>query len=191
MNSKLTRSLLTSTAAGLGLSLLSMLPANAHGSADHGVMGGALHPLLGLDHLLMLVTVGLCVAQAGRPLLTTAVAGALLGSIVGSFGGQLPGAEVLAALAISAVAAVLVLVLRGHCGRSILALAVGGAVALHAMLHGLESSGSSFWWIGALLSSAAVVGGSAWLSQRFDRKLASLGAGLLVLAGGLLAIAPL
>ena len=59
------------------------------------------------------------------------------------------------------------------------------------MLHGLESSGSSFWWIGALLSSAAVVGGSAWLSQRLDRNLASLGAGLLVLAGGLLAIAPL
>ncbi|WP_415398689.1 HupE/UreJ family protein [Synechococcus sp. W4D4] len=191
MTSKLTRSLLTSTAAGLGLSLLSVLPAGAHGTADHGVLGGALHPLLGLDHLLMLVAVGLCAAQAGRQLLIYALAGALIGSVFGSFGGQLPGAEVLAALAVSAVATVLVLVLRGSCGRQVLALTVAGGLGLHAMLHGLESSGTSLWWAGALLSSVAVVGTSAWLSQRFERSQVSLGAGLLALAGGLLAIAPL
>ena len=115
MTSKLTRSLLSSAAAGLSLSLLSVLPAGAHGSAEHGVIDGALHPLLGLDHLLMLVAIGLCAAQAGRQILGYALAGALIGSVFGSFGGQLPGAEVLAALALSAVAAVLVLVLRGLC----------------------------------------------------------------------------
>lgn len=191
MTSKLTRSLLSSAAAGLSLSLLSVLPAGAHGSAEHGVIDGALHPLLGLDHLLMLVAVGLCAAQAGRQVLGYALAGALIGSVLGSFGGQLPGAEVLAALALSAVAAVLVLVLRGLCSRQILALTVAGGVSVHALLHGLESSGSSFWWAGALLGSVAVVGTFAWLSQRLERGGASLGAALLALAGGLLALAPL
>ena len=191
MTSKLTRSLLNSAAAGLSLSLLSVLPAGAHGSAEHGVIDGALHPLLGLDHLLMLVAVGLCAAQAGRQVLGYALAGALIGSVFGSFGGQLPGAEVLAALALSAVAAVLVLVLRGLCSRQILALTVAGGVSIHALLHGLESSGSSFWWAGALLGSVAVVAASAWLSQRLERGGASLGAALLALAGGLLALAPL
>ena len=191
MTSKLTRSLLSSAAAGLSLSLLSVLPAGAHGSAEHGVIDGALHPLLGLDHLLMLVAIGLCAAQAGRQILGYALAGALIGSVFGSFGGQLPGAEVLAALALSAVAAVLVLVLRGLCSRQILALTVAGGVSVHALLHGLESSGSSFWWAGALLGSVAVVGAGAWLSQRLERGGASLGAALLALAGGLLALAPL
>ena len=191
MTCKLTRSLLSSAAAGLSLSLLSVLPAGAHGSAEHGVIDGAQHPLLGLDHLLMLVAVGLCAAQAGRQVLGYALAGALIGSVLGSFGGQLPGAEVLAALALSAVAAVLVLVLRGLCSRQILALTVAGGISVHALLHGLESSGSSFWWAGALLGSVAVVGTSAWLSQQLERGGASLGAALLALAGGLLALAPL
>jgi len=68
---------------------------------------------------------------------------------------------------------------------------VGGGISVHALLHGLESSGTSLWWAGALLSSVAVVGTSAWLSQRLERSQVSLGAGLLALAGGLLAIAPL
>ena len=191
MTSKPTQSLLRSAAAGLILSLLSVLPAGAHGSAEHGVIDGALHPLLGLDHLLMLVAVGLCAAQAGRQVLGYALAAALIGSLFGSFGAQLPGAEVLAALAVSAVAAVLVLVLRGQCGRQILTLTVAGGVAIHALLHGLESSGSSFWWAGALLGSIAVVSASACLSQRLERRGASLGAALLALAGGLLALAPL
>ena len=72
----LSSALLSSTAAGLGLSLLSMLPAGAHGSAEHGVIHGALHPLLGLDHLLMLVAVGLCAAQAGRQVLGYALTAA-------------------------------------------------------------------------------------------------------------------
>ena len=59
MTSNLSRSLLLSSAAGLSLSLLSALPASAHGGADAGLIGGALHPLLGIDHLLLLVGVGL------------------------------------------------------------------------------------------------------------------------------------
>ncbi len=80
MTSNLSRSLLLSSAAGFGLSLLSALPASAHGGADAGLIGGALHPLLGIDHLLLLVGVGLTAAQFGPLLLGFAIGGAALGS---------------------------------------------------------------------------------------------------------------
>ena len=47
------RQLALAAAAGLGLSLLSALPAGAHGIAGSGLVAGASHPLLGLDHLLL------------------------------------------------------------------------------------------------------------------------------------------
>ena len=52
-------------AAGLALSLLSALPAGAHGLASGGLVAGASHPLLGLDHLLLLVGVGGATALGG------------------------------------------------------------------------------------------------------------------------------
>lgn len=191
MSSKLTRSLLASSAAGLALSLLSLLPAQAHGGADHGVMGGALHPLLGLDHLLLLIGVGLGVAQLGRGVLFAALSGALVGGLFGGFGGSLPGAELLAALAVAALGAALFISLRSGQAQAAVALTTAGAVGIHAMLHGLESSGTAGWWAGALLGSAAVVASSAWIAQRFDQRKALGAAALLTCAGGLLAIAPL
>ena len=191
MSSNLTRSLLASSAAGLALSLLSLLPAQAHGGADHAVLGGALHPLMGLDHLLLLVGVGLGVAQLGRSVLVSALAGALVGGLVGGFGGSLPGAELLAALGVAALGAALFIGLRGGKGMSAVSLITAAAVGLHAMLHGLESSGTGSWWLGALLGSAAVVGSSTWIAQRLDRRKALSAAALLACAGGLLAIAPL
>jgi urease accessory protein len=72
-------------------------------------------------------------------------------------------------------------------------LAVG--VAVHAMLHGQEASGSASellgWWIGAALASAAVVGATvAVLRQSKPAWGLALAAGLAV-GGGLLALAPL
>ena len=64
MRSSSPRSLLLTGAAGLGLSLLSALPAAAHGHADASGLAGALHPLLGLDHLVLLVGIGLCAADS-------------------------------------------------------------------------------------------------------------------------------
>ena len=191
MSSKLTRSLLASSAAGLALSLLSLLPAQAHGGADHGVMGGALHPLLGLDHLMLLIGVGLGIAQLGRRVLVAALCGALVGSLFGGFGGSLPGAELLAALGVAALGAALFISLRSGQARSAVALTTAGAAGIHAMLHGLESSGTASWWLGALLGSAAVVTATAWIAQHLDRRQALGAAALLTCAGGLLAIAPL
>ncbi len=191
MTSNLSRSLLLSSAAGFGLSLLSALPAGAHGSADAGVIGGALHPLLGLDHLLLLLGVGLTAAQFGPLLLGVALGGAVLGSVFGSFGGQLPGAEVLAALAVSALGAALLLGRRMLRPLPAVGAVLAAAVAVHAMLHGQEASGTASWWLGALLASAITIGVGFAAGQRFSQRQSQLAAGALALLGGVLALAPL
>ena len=191
MTSTVSRSLLLSSAAGFGLSLLSALPAGAHGSADAGVIGGALHPLLGLDHLLLLLGVGLTAAQFGPLLLGVALGGALLGSVFGSFGGQLPGAEILAALAVSAIGAMLLL--AGKLLRPLPAVGtvLAAAVAIHAMLHGQEASGIAGWWLGALLASVITIGIGFAAGHRLSQRQNQLAARALAVLGGVLALAPL
>ena len=184
-----TRSLALTGAAGLGLSLLSALPAGAHGSADAGAMAGALHPLLGLDHLLLLVGVGLTAARFGTGVLAWALGGALVGGLFGSAGGHLPGAELLAALAVTALG--LALLLCQRLSLRLPAAVVAGSVAIHAMLHGQESNGTTLWWLGALVASVAVVGVSLQAGRQLNPRWSLIAAGGLALAGGALALAPL
>jgi urease accessory protein len=191
------RQLAPAAAAGLALSLLSALPAGAHGLASGGLVAGASHPLLGIDHLLLLVGVGGAAALAGPSLLLVALAAAVVGSLFGAFGGSLPAAEVLAALTVSGIGLALLARQRSHPlgGQGLLTVVLAVAVAVHAMLHGQEASGSASellgWWIGAALASTAVVGATvAVLRQSKPAWGLGLAAGLTV-GGGLLALAPL
>ena len=177
--------------AGAALAVLSIAgPASAHGiSGQAGLAGGALHPLLGADHLLLLLAVGAAASAITPQLLTWALAGGLIGAVVGVSGAPLPALEVLAALAISVVA---LLALGGRQRWRVTLPAAGSlvamAVALHAMLHGQEApaDGSALlWWLGALLTSTLVSGGTyavlrrlplAWTS-RLALLLGVLGAG--------------
>jgi urease accessory protein len=188
-----TRRLLTPTAAGLGLSLLSALPVQAHNVADGGLLAGAGHPLLGLDHLLLLVGVGGVASSVGSQTLLFALAGALVGGVLGSLGGQLPGAELVAALAVSVLGVVLLQSQRSAQPPQIglLGSIVAAGVAVHAMLHGQEATGAASWWVGAGLASAAVVGITYFMLRRCDARFTRLLAVILSLAGLGLALAPL
>jgi len=185
------RSLALPALAGLAMSLLSMLPAQAHGGAEATALAGALHPLLGLDHLLLLVGVGLTAARFGPHQLLLALGGGLMGSLLGSFGGQLPAAETLAALAVSGLGAVLLISLRRASAQPLLGPVLAAAMAIHGLLHGQESSGTTGWWLGALLSSSVVVMASLVAGRQLNTRLLQAASAALVLLGAGLSLAPL
>lgn len=191
------RQLAPAAAAGLALSLLSALPAGAHGLAAGGLGAGASHPLLGLDHLLLVLGVGGAAALSGPSVLLVALGAAVLGSLFGAFGGSLPAAELLAALSVSGLGLALLAGQRRHnsSGPTLLTLVLAAGVSVHAMLHGQEASGPAAeqlgWWLGAGLASAAVASLSFGLLRQLDRRWGTAFAAALALAGGVLALAPL
>ena len=199
-NSVSTRTLALLAGCSLLATLLLDQPAQAHGFAQGlglgGGLAGFLHPITGADHLLLLIGVGAAGSCISPQLLLWALAGAIGGGIYGAIGGSLPGQELLAALAITALA---VLVLRSLQAKQspqlgFCAALVATAVAVHAMLHGLEApaeGAAALWWLGAFAGSALVSGGSFLLLRRlplaWNRGLALL----LALSGGVAALEPI
>lgn len=189
------RTLALAGSAGLACSLLSALPSHAHGLAEAGFSAGLIHPLAGLDHLLLLIGVG-AAATLERRLLGAALLGALVGAGLGALGAALPAAETLAALSLPVLAGLLML-LQGSPGAAAglrLPLAgglVAAAMAIHALLHAQEAGDHPLWWIGAALSALLTVGLSRMLLQRAGRGLIPALALLLGLSGLALAVLPL
>ena len=195
---------LIATAAG-AVMLLGTSPVLAHGGAAGGALGGLTHPLLGLDHLFMLMAVGTAASLISARLLVWALAGAVLGAAIGLAGLNLPSAEVMAALSISAVAGLSLLAgkavrtadahgpisIRSSVVGAVVGAVVGSGVAIHAMLHGLEApqeGNTLIWWSGALLSSALVCAGTCLLLKKLPPSLTKAAAITLIAIGGLLAI---
>jgi urease accessory protein len=180
--------------------ILSNHPALAHNTAAGGALGGLTHPLLGLDHLFMLIAVGTAASFISSQLLLWALGGAVIGAAIGFTGFTFASAEVLAALAISAVCALTLLARRfantsnPNALTTISGVVVGGGIAIHAMLHSLEAptdSSTLLWWSGALLSSVLVCGGTYLLLKKLPVSV-SKAAGVAFLAiGGFLPFAPL
>jgi urease accessory protein len=183
------------------LALLLAQPAQAHGIAQGGVAAGFFHPISGVDHLLLLVSVGAAGAVISPQLLLWALAGAIGGGVFGALGGTLPAQEFLAALAITVVAVLVLRSLRsqqsprlGACAALVAAALVAAAVAVHAMLHGLEApagGSAALWWLGALSGSVLVSGGSFLLLRRLPVAWNRGAALLLALGGGLVALGPI
>ena len=175
-------------------------PALAHSTAAGGTLGGLTHPLLGLDHLFMLMAAGTAASFISSQLLLWALGGAVIGAAIGFTGFTVASAEVLAALAISAVGALTLLAGRfaktsnPNALTTFTGVIVGGGVAIHAMLHGLEApkdSSTLLWWSGALMSSVLVCGGTYLLLKKLPVSV-SKAAGVAFLAiGGFLAFGPL
>lgn len=190
---------LVGLAAGSTL-ILSGHPALAHSTAAGGALSGLSHPLLGLDHLFMLMAVGTAAAAISSRLLLWALGGAVVGAAVGFTGFTMGSAEVMAALAISAVGALTLLaskVAKASNGTTL--ISVGGvvvaiAVAIHAMLHGLEApkeSSTVLWWSGAMASSMLVCGGTCLLLKSLPVSVTRSAAIAFLAIGALLAFGPL
>jgi len=182
--------------AASALALLLDLPAQAHGIAHGGIATGFLHPISGVDHLLLLVGIGAAASCISAQLLLWALAGAIGGGVFGAMGGTLPAQEFLAALAITAVAVLVLRSLRSRQSPQLGACAalVAAAVAVHAMLHGLEApaDGSALlWWLGAFSGSVLVSGGSFLALRRLPLVWTRGVCVLLALCGGVAALGPI
>jgi urease accessory protein len=178
------------------LALLLDQPAQAHGLAHGGLAAGLLHPISGLDHLLLLMGVGAAASCISSQLLLWGLAGAIGGGVFGAMGGTLPAQEFLAALAISVVAVLVLRCLRSQQSPRLGACAalVAAAVAVHAMLHGLEAPGDGsavLWWLGAFASSVLVCGGSFLVLRRLPLAWTQGLALLLAVCGGVVALGPI
>lgn len=182
--------------AASAIALLLDQPAQAHGIAHGGIAAGFLHPISGGDHLLLLLGVGAAASYISSQLLLWALAGAIGGGVFGALGGTLPAQEFLAALAITAVAVLVLRSLRSQQSPQLGACAalVAAAVAVHAMLHGLEApadGSAALWWLGAFSGSVLVSGGSFLLLRRLPLAWTRGVCLLLALCGGVVALGPI
>ena len=125
----------------LFLLLIMPVPALAHeGSGTGGFIGGFSHPLLGPDHIVAMVAVGLWGAFLGAPAIWTlpivfplVMAG---GGVLGIIGFGLPGVEI--GIAVSAIALGLMVALAARPPIFVAALLVGAFAVFHGHAHGAE-----------------------------------------------------
>lgn len=130
-----------SLAGSAALVALVASPAHAHvGGAADGLAHGALHPLLGADHLLAMVAVGLWAAQRGGRatwLLPLAfVATMIAGALLGASGVALPGVEQGILLSVLLLGALVATAARAP--AAVGAMVVAAFALLHGHAHGSE-----------------------------------------------------
>jgi urease accessory protein len=125
----------------VALVLVVSSPALAHtGNVSGGFAGGFAHPILGPDHVLAMVAVGLWGAFLGAPaIFILPIVFPLVmafGGVLGIVGVPLPGAEV--AIAISAVVLGLMVALAVRLPIWTAAVVVGVFAIFHGYTHGAE-----------------------------------------------------
>ena len=172
-------------------------PALAHtGHGDTGgFVHGFLHPVLGLDHLLVMTAVGLYAAHLGGRALwlvpATFIAFTALGGLLGTFRIADPFVEI--GVAMSVVILGLAVALRVNM-PTIIASAVVGLIAIpHGYLHGAEmpdyisrsAYAAGFLLATALLHGAGIALGltAGWFAPRGGWRVARAAGGAMALAG--------
>ena len=117
-------------------------PAFAHapGGFANGFLGGFAHPLLGPDHIVAMVAVGLWGAFLGRPAIwllpITFPLMMAAGGVLGMLGVPIPAVE--AGIASSAVVLGLMVALAARPPLWVAALLVGAFAIFHGHAHGRE-----------------------------------------------------
>jgi urease accessory protein len=178
----------TSASAHLGLE------SHGHGS----FVSGFTHPLLGLDHLLAMLGVGLWSALTARHADARLLWGPasfatllLAGALAGVQGVVLPGLEPMIALSLLALG--LLVATRLHTPGAVAALVVGTFAVFHGLAHGQELAGSATVWqalAGMLLATIVLHAAglaTGWALRTRPRWMArTMGAGVAAVGGGLL-----
>ncbi|MEO0996359.1 MAG: HupE/UreJ family protein [Pseudomonadota bacterium] len=130
-----------------GMALLALSPlavAHAERGVAGGLLSGLLHPVLGFDHLVAMVAVGLWGAQLGRPavwILPIAFPVVMaLGALLGLANVPLPAVEF--GIAASAIALGALVALRARPPLAIAAVVVAVFALFHGHAHGTEVPGA-------------------------------------------------
>ena len=158
------RRLASAFLGALAAAIVFAAPAAVHtGAEGTGPGDGFLHPLTGLDHLLVLFSVGVVAAAVGDRRRMIALPGAFLGALL--FGGLLglgiAGSSVIEiGIATSVIALGVVLALRTSMPATWLLATVAIIGALHGLVHGIEAPDMGLpvpYAAGVLSASAAVI----------------------------------
>lgn len=145
------------------LALLGAAPAQAHHVMEilhlqvtplNGLISGLAHPVIGPDHLVFLVALALVGLRSRASWMLALLGVGLGGSLLGLVVPGLPGAELLVALSLSAVA----LVLLGRLPHTVLlpAMAIHGYV-LSASVLAWSAMPVSTYLLGLLISQGALL----------------------------------
>ncbi|MDO9385570.1 MAG: HupE/UreJ family protein [Thiobacillus sp.] len=164
--------------------------ASAH-TGDHtatGFAGGLAHPLLGLDHLLAMIAVGLWAAQQGGRALWAVpaafVAAMGLGGMLAWSGGGLPHVETALALSVLALG-LLIATQRRWAVTAGMAIATAFAL-VHGYAHGLEmplAASPARYAMGFMLATVCLHG--VGIAGRLIGRRAMQAAGAAIAVGGL------
>jgi urease accessory protein len=177
--------------------LLLPVPALAHPGhgLEQGFMAGLLHPFLGLDHLLAMVTVGLLGGLMGgsaRFVLPGAFLSAMVaGAVLALAGVALPGMEAGILASLIVLGALVALAARLPLGGTAGLAALFGL--LHGAAHGAELTGGSaaLYVAGFLVATAALHGAGLALAlpaAPWARRMAQVAGGATAVAGLALAL---
>ena len=176
---------------GVGLLALATSMAQAHTGHDtSGVLQGLAHPL-GLDHLLVMLAVGIwsvSALPAGKSWWGPAVfmGTLLLSSALAALGLTVPFLEPMISLSVVLLGAMLILSRQGTplpLGLGLVAL----VATLHGLAHGAEAPGSGFalYALGFLVSTAALHVGGLLAARGIGRYLARSAAWVIGVLGTL------
>jgi urease accessory protein len=155
--------------------LMSAMAAQAHtGVHAAGFDGGLLHPLLGPDHLLAMLCVGVISMQLGGSSIWRVPAAFVVAMIIGGATGiARPGAGFAeAGIALSLVALGTAIALRRRMPHALLMACVGIFGFCHGYAHGMEIPEAASPWmytLGFVLSTTALHAcgvGLGWLGAR-------------------------
>lgn len=172
---------------------LILLPAAALAHPGHegagGFAAGLAHPLLGADHVLAMLAVGLWAALSGGRALwsfpLTFLAAMLLAGLIGAGAGELALTEHLILASVIVLGAAVALMLRPPLPVALVMLAVFGAAHGHA--HGVEGPGGAGYALGFLVATAALHGAGLALGLLGARLTRIVGGGV-ALAGAALVV---